>query len=303
MLFVSAPFQQPKEQLIMTTVSIIIPVYNNGRYIEQCINSVLAQTSSDFEIILIDDCSTDDSHDIIRRYALTHSNISLLRNITNLGPGASRNRGIQMARGKFLAFLDSDDLWEPTKLARQLDLFTRPEISVVYCYTKDLKTGATTFSKNYRGDVTKQILRSSFCVTSSVIARAYLVKECGGFAEDIWIGEDWSLWLKLALFSQFECLEEPLCIRRTHDSQVSSNNLELIRCDEIVIKRFMPQYSKYLSQKAMKYVRYWHSYKRGFYYRELGNKVAACKAYLKAWLLYPFNIKPMKAIVITLFRS
>lgn len=100
-------------------VSVIIPVYNAEKYIQETINSVKKQTYTNWEIILVDDSSTDKSVAIINKNA--DKKIKLLRNYANLGPALSRNRGIDIATGRFIAFLDADDLWLPEKLEKQIE--------------------------------------------------------------------------------------------------------------------------------------------------------------------------------------
>lgn len=110
-------------------ISVIIPVYNGERYLAEAIESVLAQTRSPDEIIIVDDGSTDDSAAVARRYA----SLARLVQQPNLGAGAARNRGVEAAQGAWLAFLDADDLWLPDKLTRQMALFEAdPDLATAY---------------------------------------------------------------------------------------------------------------------------------------------------------------------------
>lgn len=101
-------------------VSIITPNYNCGRFIAQTIESVLAQTYSHWEMLIIDDCSTDKSYEIALKYAVKDNRIKVMRNEKNSGAAISRNKAIEQAQGEFIAFLDSDDLWMPDKLEKQI---------------------------------------------------------------------------------------------------------------------------------------------------------------------------------------
>lgn len=101
-------------------VSIITPNYNCGRFISQTIESVLAQTYTDWEMLIVDDCSTDGSYEIALEYASKDSRIKVFRNEQNSGAAISRNRAIEESKGEYLAFLDSDDLWMPEKLEKQI---------------------------------------------------------------------------------------------------------------------------------------------------------------------------------------
>ena len=99
-------------------VSIIMPSYNTGRYIAESIRSVLAQTYTLWELIIVDDCSTDDTHEVVKTF--NDSRIRFIKNEKNCGAALTRNRAIREANGEWIAFLDSDDLWAPDKLEKQL---------------------------------------------------------------------------------------------------------------------------------------------------------------------------------------
>ena len=100
-------------------VSIVMPSYNTERFIKETIESVLAQSYSAWELIIVDDCSTDDTDDVVNQY-LADERIRYIKNDTNSGAAVSRNRALREAKGKWIAFLDSDDLWEPDKLQKQI---------------------------------------------------------------------------------------------------------------------------------------------------------------------------------------
>ena len=99
-------------------VSIIMPSYNTGKFIKETINSVLNQTYNNWELIIVDDCSTDDTEEIVN--AIKDNRIKFLKNSTNSGAAISRNKAIKEAKGKWIAFLDSDDLWKKEKLEKQI---------------------------------------------------------------------------------------------------------------------------------------------------------------------------------------
>ena len=112
-------------------VSIITPNYNCEKYISQTIESVLAQTYANWEMIIVDDCSTDNSYQIALEYAKKDKRIHVYKNEINSGAAKSRNVAIQMAQGDYVAFLDSDDLWAPEKLEKQLNFMKNNN----YCFT------------------------------------------------------------------------------------------------------------------------------------------------------------------------
>ena len=106
--------------MVQDLVSIIMPSYNCGAYVEETIRSVQAQTYSNWEIVFVDDCSTDDTIKVVSEMQKQDSRIRLFQNEKNSGAAVSRNRALSEACGRWIAFLDSDDLWEPTKLEKQV---------------------------------------------------------------------------------------------------------------------------------------------------------------------------------------
>ena len=115
------------------TVSVVMPVYNGERYLEAAVRSVMAQTFGDWELIIVDDGSTDGTPAIAARLAAEDPRIRLVKNIENRGVAASRNRGLALCGGEYVALLDGDDLWRPDKLRRQLALAQRTGADIVYC--------------------------------------------------------------------------------------------------------------------------------------------------------------------------
>ena len=114
-------------------VSIIMPVYNKGKYIEATIRSVQEQTYENWELVIVDDCSSDDSAEIIKRCAVNDERIHYYQNEKNLGAAGSRNRAIELATGRYIAFLDSDDLWLPEKLEKQIEYMSKNDCA--FCYS------------------------------------------------------------------------------------------------------------------------------------------------------------------------
>ena len=113
-------------------VSIIMPSYNTGKFIKETINSVLNQTYNNWELIIVDDCSTDDTEEIVN--AIKDNRIKFLKNSTNSGAAISRNKAIKEAKGKWIAFLDSDDLWKSEKLTKQIKFMKENDILCVFHY-------------------------------------------------------------------------------------------------------------------------------------------------------------------------
>ena len=187
-------------------VSVIIPLYNAERYIAETIDSVISQTYNNFEIIIIDDCSTDNSREIVRQYEKKYQRVVLIESKINFGgPAKPRNVGIKNAKGVFVAFLDADDIWENTKLECQIKLmiqnnydFTSTAISKIDNHSCNLNDNILT--KLFRGVISKKgicdLIKYSFIANSSVVIRKNSI---GSFSEkkSVVAVEDFQLWLKI----------------------------------------------------------------------------------------------------------
>ena len=119
-------------------ISVIVPIYNAELYLEECIHSVLNQTLRDIELLLIDDGSTDGSFRICEEYSKKDNRVQVFRN-KNVGQGLERNFGVKKAAGEYIAFLDSDDLWKPNKLTRQIDYMLRNNFCLTFTSYEILK--------------------------------------------------------------------------------------------------------------------------------------------------------------------
>lgn len=187
-----------EQSAICPRVTVIMPAYRAGAYIEEAIRSVLAQTVTDWQLFVIDDCSDDRTCAIVEALAARDGRIHLLRNDRNMGAAASRNRGLELCRGTYIAFLDSDDLWHPEKLERQIALLERTGADLCYCAYAIIGADGTPVKKDYR-------------VPSSVDLRGLLGENCIGCSTVLlrreslsgrrftteYYHEDYILWLDL----------------------------------------------------------------------------------------------------------
>lgn len=212
-------------------VSVVIPTYNRAHLLSRAINSVLAQTFSDYEIIVIDDGSTDHTRGIVDRFR--GSRIRLLRLERNWGASRARNLGIQTAHGDWVAFLDSDDEWLPRKLELQVARLQETNDShatVVYClcdqYDGSTKRTVPSTGRLHEGDVFDHLLRNRRPPTASafVVKRSCLLR-IGGFDEGFPSSNDIDLWLRLAQGSNhFLAVNEVLVIKHDHFGPQISND-------------------------------------------------------------------------------
>ena len=206
-------------------ISVIIPSSNHGKYIKECLDSVLSQTYNFLEVIVVDNFSTDTTDDILK--SIHDPRLRILK-INNGGViGISRNKGIETARGDWLAFLDSDDYWEPNKLAECITHLSHADL--IY---HDMKISIQTNnqsqfirSRSLILPILLDLLMSgNTIVTSSVLAKKSIVLSVGGFDEGLeMVGfEDYNLWLKVALVTNsFQHIPKILGHYRKHDLNTS----------------------------------------------------------------------------------
>lgn len=210
----------------MPNVSVNIPCFNSGRFIEETLKSVLSQTYTDFEIIVMDDGSTDDTGRIINSFG--DSRIKYFYK-NNEGLSETRNKGIVASAGEYIAFLDHDDLWLPQKLEKQIAKFEGKGLGLVfsdsYILLDGIREKMTYFDRcnPKRGFVFEDLLleNSNFIPLSTVVIRRDAFKEVGYFKKEFKIGEEYELFLRAADKYMFDYVDEPLAIYRIHENNFS----------------------------------------------------------------------------------
>lgn len=220
-------------------LSIIMPAYNSGRYIRAAVDSLLNQTYGNFELIIIDDGSTDDTGDIIGHYP--DERIQIISNGTNKGVAYSRNIGIDNARGELVSFFDSDDVAHPEKYARQISfLDSHPEYgiagtSVIIIDESGEETARWKLTGTHERLLPWMVFRNCFVTSSVVFRRQLLVDIDFRFPAGLEIGEDYLLWWKLLQISRGYIMPDYLTYYRHHPASVmSTGNDALILNDRRV---------------------------------------------------------------------
>lgn len=210
-------------------VSVIIPAYNCEKTIVEAVESVLKQTYRDFELLIIEDCSKDNTVAVIEDLAKKDDRIKLLLNEKNSGASYSRNRGVKEAKGKWIAFLDSDDMWTPDKLEKQLQLAEKNSEGVLF-YTASAFMNEEgkrfEYIMNAQEKISyKELLKKNLVSCSSVLVKSEVMKEIKMPGDDM--SEDYFVWLKLTKdYGYAYGLDEPLLIYRLMGESKSSNRLK-----------------------------------------------------------------------------
>lgn len=207
----------------MPTVSILITSYNHEKYIRDCIESAINQTYKDFEIIIIDDNSSDRTRDIILGYS---QDATVIINTENQGTYNVLNQGLFIAKGEYCAILNSDDIWLSNKLERQVDLMAQDD-KITFCHTFGdfIDSNGTVihgkpmgfaFPRTTTGYEFPTFVINNSAIASSVLFRTHVVRELGGFDSSFQNLGDWDMWLKLAEAGWVGYVDEKLTLYRVH---------------------------------------------------------------------------------------
>jgi glycosyltransferase involved in cell wall biosynthesis len=233
----------------LSRVSVVITTYNYARFLPEAVASALGQTFDALEVIVVDDGSTDETPQVAERWR-DEPRLRYVRQ-ENAGQAAAKNLGIQLAREPLVAFLDADDRWDATKLAKQVPRFDRSEVGVVYSRALFLDADGTTRVPGTprrectprAGDITTALLYDNIVPFSSAVVRRSLLQEVGGFDPHLAMAIDWDLWLRLSRLCEFDWVDESLMHYRVgHGDQMSRQALVRLGCCENILRDFLARH-------------------------------------------------------------
>ncbi len=216
-------------------VSVILTTYNRARLVAEAIDSILQQTFQDFELIIVDDCSSDATENVIA--AFTDKRLRYFKNDSGRLVAVNRNYGIAQARGEYIAFCDDDDLWRPEKLERELREFEGEDPPGMVC-ANGISFDATGDLKVMHGDkindssfTLKSLLRYNPVICSSVILKKSVIDDVGGMNTSplFRVGEDYELWLRIARKYRIRYLNLPLVKYRVHAQHLKSSGVASVK--------------------------------------------------------------------------
>ncbi len=242
----------------MPNVSIVIPAYNAMKYLPETIDSVLNQTYNDFEVLIINDGSSD--HIVQWVSQLVDPRVKLISQ-TNQGVTVARNKGIACAQGEYIAFLDADDLWEPTILEKQVRcLEDNPAVGLVHTWMtiidEQSKLTGKVMTSNAEGDAWKQVVELNTVPCSSVMVRRCCFETVGVFDQNLRNIDDWDMWIRIAARYPFAVIKEPLMRYRQHLNNMTKNWKEVEQSSQIIIEtafRSAPPELLYLKRRSYGY--------------------------------------------------
>lgn len=240
----------------MPKVSIITPTYNSNKFIERTIKSVIKQTFTDWEYIIVDDCSNDNTRELISNYVKKDNRIKLIKTETNSGgPAIPKNVAMKKVTGEYVAFLDHDDEWLPEKLEKQIKIFENSKdkkLGLVSCGANLLNNKGKCFSiytppkKILFPEI---LIRNPIYSNSSVLIKKEVIDITGPRDENMKYSEDWEMWIRILKNDyNFESINKPLFNYYFHDlsaSKATNNKIVKVKDVEYVINKHFDLYEKY----------------------------------------------------------
>lgn len=232
----------------MEKVSIVLPTYNRAYCIKRSIDSILRQTYTNFELLVIDDCSTDDTEELVGQIAEKDGRVHYCKQPCNRGVAVARNEGIRRAQCAYIAFQDSDDAWKTDKLEKQMRVLEgRPDIGLVYCVLEGRKKDGTLIhipddsmeKGGLQGDIYRLLLQGNVIDAPTAVVRRECLEQSGLFDEELICLEDWELFLRIAKSWKIGYVDEALLFSDIHEGGVSSRvgGYFQARCKMIALHR------------------------------------------------------------------
>ena len=276
-------------------ISVIIPTYNRAHFLREAIDSVLTQTYKNLELIVVDDGSTDNTSEIIRKF--TDKRIDYICE-GHGGTSAARNRGIRKANGSYIAFLDSDDIWLPEKIEKQLKIFQESKLNpgVVYTGIQYIDSHGNKKKQkklsNHRGKILKQLLRKNIAgIGSTILVKRECFEKCGLFDESLPSRVDLDILIRICQHFTADFVPEILCLTRIHDERITADITGKIKSREILFEKIYPYLKRYRILLA-KYL-----YETGKLYLKIGNTKKA-----KEYIVRSLKVFPLWRSVLALVR-
>lgn len=289
----------------MPKVSVVIPAYNCGEFISAAIESALNQTYRDYEIIVVNDGSTDHTGEILKGY---NGKIRLFSQ-ENAGPSRARNLAISKAQGEYIAFLDADDIWLPQKLEKQVNILDSHPLVGLVCsnayITKDkISTKKKFFCHNQpKGRVLKYLFINNFIITSTVITRLDCFRKLGLFNLALPPAADYDMWLRISEFFDVEYINIPL-VRHRELGGISRDRVKSFLNQLVILNKVLkrhPELRKTLGKKVdYRFAETHYGLGRAYFFQS--KPVPSREEFVKSIKLFPFFGKSYIFYLVTFFN-
>ena len=286
-------------------ISIITPTYNRSDYIAQAVQSVIDQTYGHFEHLIVDDGSTDNTNQVLAPF-LEDDRIKYFRQ-ENQGQSVARNLGLKYAKGDFICFLDSDNVWMPEKLGAQLAVFREsPEVDVVYGDNITINEAGEEISRKnmFRpsGFIAFQMLKDNCVSMNTAMARRRCFDEMGGMSGTRRVADDYDLWLRFSARYRFRYIPEFLAYYRVMENQISSDKTARFETNEAIIRDFRKTYPDALSKTEFNKAFAFFYSRKGRYIAGTGDLAGGLRSLGTALWYSPLYRAPWRALAAVLLR-
>lgn len=293
--------EMPDEPL----VSVVTPTFNRADFIEEAVNSVLAQTYANYELLIVDDGSTDDTRKLLEP-ALADPRIQYFHQ-ENQGQSIARNHALSKARGELVCFLDSDNYWPTEKLRAQVELFKqKPEYDVIYgdVVIVDEKGQEVTRQnmKRYSGNIAKYMVRDNCVSMNTAMVRRRCFDELGGMSNTRRVADDYELWLKFSAIYRFLYIPEFLAYYRVMEDQISSDKTRRLASNWQIISDFRREFPEAMTEKEFDSGFAAFHRRKARYLASQGAKIEAVSEIGRALRLRPLERKSWKSLAVVLLK-
>ncbi len=291
-------------------VSIILPTYNCANFLPDSLGSILLQTYGSYEIVVVDDGSTDNTKEVLDPFMGKIKYINLEQ---NKGLPVARNIGIRSAQGRYIAFIDADDLWFPEKLQTDIEHFQRyPEVGMVYSKHINVDEKGTFINRGTKrrlpsGNIFIQLFsEQNFITTSTVVVKKEVFETAGLFDEQFFNCQDWDMWLRTAFYFKVAGINEFLVKYRHNPNSLSKNYQRVLKHQKMVIDKIYTVFKDKengISEKLYKKRLALHYAKVGRYYLRAGDKNHAHENFRLSLEYNLLNIRTIRYYLHTLYST
>ena len=281
-------------------VSVIIPTYNRQGLLGRAMSSVLDQGYEDFELIVVDDASTDRTRETVEGFA--DGRVRYLRHDTNEGAATARNTGIRASRGQYIAFHDSDDEWLAGKLEKQMRLFEEAgdTVGAVYCAFLRIENGKETYIpgphiEEREGDLSHALLFENFVSTQTLVVRRERLEKAGLFFDQLPRFQDWELAIRLSANCEFRLIDEALVRSYSTAGSITSDGPAGVKALEMILQRHHERFGQ--DRRALGNI----FFQLGFLECKCGFPAKGRTAFLHSIRHHPGRATPWLALALSLF--
>lgn len=279
-------------------VSVLMPTYNREKFVGEAIESVLSQTYPNFELLVVDDGSTDKTKSVVQKY-LTDPRVKYFYK-ENGGQSSGRNLGFKNSKGDYIAFLDSDNKWKPEKLKICMTAaLDNPDVGVVYGDNITIDEHGNEIGRDtmrrHSGFITAQLLKDNFVTINTATLKRECYEAMGGLDESFIRAPDYEFWLRLSTRYKFLYVPQYVSYYRVMEDQISSDKDGRFKANYEILQHFLTHFSDSVSRKERRLGMSYFYCRKARYEASKGRKGKAIRDCIKAAIEYPFWLGPFRA--------